>query len=209
LAVCVNFLFPKFSASRLPTMVRIALLGAVVAGCYGALHDQVSYAISPEYFTKLKFRQFSYADFGWQPQLFAAEVGFLATWWVGLLAGWFVARAGLAEMPAAERSACTVRSFAIILTVAPAAGLAGAVLGVVMTRDGNLGGWHHWRQELGIEDLRAFVIVAYLHAAGYLGALVGLVLSIVYVRRCLARSHKAEPVATATRLRSDTHSSTE
>jgi hypothetical protein len=189
----MNFLFPRFPASRLPTMARIMLLGAVIAGCYGALHDQVSYAISPEYFTKLKFRQFSYADFGWPPRLFAAEVGFLATWWVGLLAGWFVARAGLAEMPVAERWPCTVRSFAIFLTVAPAAGLTGALLGVMMTGDGNLGAWYYWRQELGIEDLRAFIIVAYLHAAGYMGALVGLGLAIVYVRRCLARSHKAAP----------------
>src|SRR5262245_32181747 len=94
----MNLLYPKFPVRRLPTMIGIAMLGAVIAGPYGAVHDQISYAISPEYFTKLKFRQFSYANFGWPPQLFAAEVGFLATWWVGLLAGWFLARAGLAEL---------------------------------------------------------------------------------------------------------------
>jgi hypothetical protein len=182
-------------------MIRIALLGAVVAGCYGALHDQISYAISPEYFTKLKFQQFSYAHFGWPPRFFAAEVGFLATWWVGLLAGWFVARAGLAEMPVTRRWLCTVKAFAIFLVVAPVAGLIGAVLGAVKTVDGNLGGWHYWRQELGIEDLRAFVIVAYLHAAGYLGALAGLVLAVVYVRRCLAQSRQAEQVSAADRPR--------
>jgi hypothetical protein len=191
----MNFLYPKFPARRLPAMARVALLGAVVAGCYGALHDQVSYAISPEYFTKLKFRQFSYADFGWTPRLFAAEVGFLATWWVGLFAGWFVARAGLVELPAAERRSCTVRSFAIVLSVAAVAGLVGAVLGVVVTRNGDLGGWSYWKQEYGIEDLQAFMIVAYLHAAGYLGALAGLILAIVYVRRCLARSRRSSAEA--------------
>ncbi len=191
----MNLLYPKFPANRLPAMIRIALLGAVVAGCYGALHDQISYAISPEYFTKLKFRQFSYADFGWPPRLFASVVGFLATWWVGLCAGWFVARAGLAELPAAERRTCTFKSFAIVLTIAPVAGLIGVVVGVVVTRDGNLGGWTHWAQTLGIEGLRAFVIVAYLHAAGYLGALAGLVLAIVYVRRCLRRSRSVTECA--------------
>jgi hypothetical protein len=198
----MNFLYPKFPAHHLPAMVRVACLGAVVAGCYGALHDQVSYAISPEYFTKLKFRQFDYADFGWPPRLFAAEVGFLATWWVGLVAGWFLARAGLAEMPATERWPCTVRSFAIFLTVAPVAGLIGAVLGVALTRDGSLGAWSQWKHEFRIEDLRAFVIVAYIHAAGYLGALAGLVLAIVYVRRRLARSQStAEFGAVANRPR--------
>jgi hypothetical protein len=67
LIACMNLLYPRFPANRLPAMTRIALLGAVVAGGYGAAHDQASYAISPEYFTKLKFRQFAYADFGWPP----------------------------------------------------------------------------------------------------------------------------------------------
>ena len=87
-------------------MARMALLGAAIAGPYGALHDQISYIISPEYFTKMKFRQFSYADFGWPDRVFAAEVGFLATSWVGLFGGWFVARAGLAGMPKGMRWSC-------------------------------------------------------------------------------------------------------
>jgi hypothetical protein len=117
------------------------------------------------------------------PRAFAAEVGFLSTWWVGLIAGWAVARAGLAELPVRERRACTARAFAIVLTATPACGLAGALLGAAATRDGDFGGWSGWQQALGIEDLRAFVVVAYLHAAGYLGAAAGLVLAIVYVRR--------------------------
>lgn len=183
----MNFLYPRIPAGRLPAIVHIALLGVAVAGCYGALHDQVSYTISREYFTRLKFRQFAYADFGAPPRLFAAEVGFLGTWWVGLLAGWFVARAGLAEIPAPARWPCTVRAFAIIMAVAALAGLIGAVLGVVKTVDGDLGGWHYWQQKLSIDDMRGFVIVAYLHAAGYLGALLGLILAVAYVRTSLAR----------------------
>jgi hypothetical protein len=136
----LNILYPKIPANRLPAMVRVTFLGAVVAGCYGAVHDQVSYAISPEYFTKVKFRQFHYADFGWSPRLFAAEVGFLAASGVGLVAGWFIARAGLAELPATERRSCTFGSFAILLTVAPVAGLIGAVLGISNTNDGDLSG---------------------------------------------------------------------
>src|SRR5437773_893001 len=80
-----------------PTL-RLALLGAAIAGAYGAVHDQVSYTISPEYFTKVKFHQFAYADFGWPPRVFAAEVGFLASSLVGLIAGWLLARLGLAEL---------------------------------------------------------------------------------------------------------------
>jgi hypothetical protein len=50
-------------------MFGLAVMGALIAGAYGILHDQISYTISPEYFTKLKFEQFHYANFwprgGW------------------------------------------------------------------------------------------------------------------------------------------------
>ena len=78
----MNLLYPKFPLKHLPTMLRTALAGMIVAGCYGALHDQISYSISEEYFTKLKFHQFGYANFGLHPRIFAAEVGFLAIWWL-------------------------------------------------------------------------------------------------------------------------------
>ncbi|MGC4007135.1 MAG: hypothetical protein QM811_30010 [Pirellulales bacterium] len=111
----LNPLYPRYPLARLPTMLGIAALGAVVAGTYGALHDQISYAISPEYFHRLKFRQFDYADFGWPPRVFASEVGFLATAGVGFCAGWFLARAGLAEIPPPRRQGCVIRAFAIAL----------------------------------------------------------------------------------------------
>jgi hypothetical protein len=88
----MNFLYPRLRASWLPIMLAHALLGAALAGLYGIVHDQITYTISPEYFARLKFAQFHYADFGLPPRIFVAEIGFLAAWWVGFLAGWFVAR---------------------------------------------------------------------------------------------------------------------
>jgi hypothetical protein len=199
----MNWLYPRFPLRHLGHMVRTALVGAAVAGCYGAAHDQVSYAISPEYFTKLKFHQFAYADFGWPPRSFAAVVGFLATWWVGMFAGWIVSRAGLVELPPERRRADTIRAFAIVLTVAAVVGASGVLIGAVRT-SGGLSGWYEWQQVLGIEDLRAFAIVAHLHAAGYLGALAGLILAVVYVRRCVARTRSAAP----DRVPNSAHSST-
>jgi hypothetical protein len=192
----MNVLYPNFPAGRLPTMIRVALLGAVVAGAYGTVHDQISYAISPEYFTKMKFRQFHWADVGLPPRAFASEVGFLATWWVGLIAGWFAARAGLAELPPAVRGRCTARCFGIALTITPLVGLAAALLGYAVTQTGDLSAWAEWQFLFGLDDLPGFVIVAYLHWGGYLGALLGLIAAVVYVRRCLARARRADRTAT-------------
>jgi hypothetical protein len=179
----MNIVFPKFPAKQIPAMIRLALLGAVVAGLYGAVHDQISYTISPEYFTKFKFVQFSYANFGWPDRLFAAAVGFLASWWVGLIGGWFVARAGLVQLPASTQRQCTVKAFLIVLMVTAFAGLVAAVIGAGLASWSDLRGWSEFQQTLNLEDLVSFVIVAYLHVGSYLGGLIGLVLAVVYIRK--------------------------
>lgn len=49
-----------------------------------------------------------------------------------------------------------------------------------------LTGWRACRDACSIRDLPGFVIVAWLHASGYVGALLGLVVAIVLVRRDVA-----------------------
>ena len=83
----MNIFYPKIQLRHLPRMLGIAFLGAIVGGVYGILHDQITYSISQEYFTKLKFDQFRYADFGFPARVFVSEVGFLAACWAGSSAG--------------------------------------------------------------------------------------------------------------------------
>ncbi len=184
-----NIWYPVIPARRLAVMAGIAVLGAAAAGAYGCLHDQVSYTISPEYFTRLKFAQFASADFGWPPRVFVAEIGVLATWWVGLIAGWILARAGLAELAQSQGRKPIRNAFAIAAGVAVVVGVVGALLGAARTR-GDVRAWNEWQERLDVQDLRGFVIVAHLHVASYLGAAAGLVAAVVYVRRNLARRER-------------------
>jgi hypothetical protein len=179
----VNFWYPEFPLRRLPTIVGITIAGALFAGLYGALHDQISYSISEEYFTKLKFYQFAYANFGWPPRLFAAEVGVLATWWFGLVGGWLLARLGLAELWISGRRSCMLRAFTLAATIAVAVGTLGVLAAVVRIQLAGLNGWQEWQTGLRLHDPRDFVIVAYLHVASYLGGVLGLTGAAVYVHR--------------------------
>ena len=67
-------------------LIRCGAVGAAVMAIFGALHDQLSYSISPEYFTLFKFEQFDVPR-SWPPRLGAAMVGGVAGGAAGLVAG--------------------------------------------------------------------------------------------------------------------------
>ena len=48
----LRYLIPVFPIRDLPIMLRFTLIGALIAGTYGVLHDQITYSIGPEYFTQ-------------------------------------------------------------------------------------------------------------------------------------------------------------
>ena len=43
---------------KLVTIPILFVLACLFAGIYGALHNQISYSVAPEYFTQFKFIQF-------------------------------------------------------------------------------------------------------------------------------------------------------
>jgi hypothetical protein len=179
----MNLLYPNLQWRWLPSMLKYALLGSIVAGGYGIIHDQITYSISPEYFTRLKFSQFHYADFGLPPRVFVGEIGFLATWWVGFVAGWFVARIEVPAFPPRTARGHASRAFLTILAFALTASIIGYLLGLLRRSNSDLSSWEGFATNRGVLDLPSFVRVAYIHNASYLGGLVGLMSAIVRLRR--------------------------
>ncbi len=177
----MNLLYPKLSVRSFLYMLGATLFGVLVAGIYGALHDQISYSISPEYFKKMKFQQFAHANFGWPPRVFAAEVGFLASWWVGMIAGWIIGRIGYGFLPIERATKRVLNAFAILIGTAIICGIIGVLLGYFQTQGSGIDDWQDWREELKLEHTREFAIVAYLHGWSYLGAIFGLIAAIVYL----------------------------
>ena len=173
-----RFIIPKIALRDLPPMLFISFVGAAVAGAYGILHDQITYTLSPEYFTKLKFHQFDYADFGFSERVFAAEIGFLATWWVGLFAAWFLARRVLPNQPRARAYRQITIGFAIVVACALSAGCLGYVIGACRGPVAADSAWHSVLTSLNVEDRQAFIRVAYIHNGSYLGGLFGLLVAL-------------------------------
>jgi hypothetical protein len=186
-------LYPKLRLDLLPAMFGYALLGALTAGFYGVLHDQITYSISPEYFTRLKFLQFHYADFGLPPRCLVAEIGFLATWWVGLIAGWFLARMVMPRCPSDKARANIFRGFGIVLSFGFAGALLAFLYGLLRGPDADYSNWHEFVAARGVVDLPNFVRVAYIHNASYLGGLLGLITALVHLRHLKQQTAPATP----------------
>lgn len=143
-------------------------LGALVAlaALYGALHDQLSYTLGPEYFTCLKFPQFGLLDEQVAPRWRVAQVGVLAGTTAGLPLGlallWRV-RGRRGEGRLLWQGAAVVLMGAIILAAV------GLVLGWMV-----LGFGHVQRVPTCVADARGFLLAAWMHDGSYLGALLGL-----------------------------------
>jgi hypothetical protein len=177
----MNLLYPKIRFDQLSAMVGYAALGGVLAGIYGIIHDQVTYSISHEYFTRLKFSQFHYANLSFPPRVFVAEIGFLATWWVGFIAAWFIARVTLPAFSRPTAFRYILRGFFIVFAVAFMACIAAYILGLLHGPD--YSSWQPLASALQVSDLPGFVRVAYIHNGSYLGGLIGLIAAIIYIRK--------------------------
>lgn len=178
----LKFFIPLVNKTQLKEIFTISTIGAFIAGLYGIAHDQITFSISEEYFTKLKFKQFSYADFGLPDRVFAGLIGFLATWWVGFFSAWFISRILIARNWTKGLYRKCLLAFCWILTFALLGSLAGFIMGKF--HDGNYNNWILLCRNLGVLDVPSFVKVAYIHNAGYIGAGLGFVLVIARIFKC-------------------------
>ena len=178
----LKYLVPKIALHDLPVMLGFAFLGALIAGAYGIVHDHITFTIGPEYFTKLKFEQFGWANIHQGERVFVSCIGFLATWWVGLIVGWVLARRLVPNqhLPTARRK--ILNGFMVVFVTGFVFGIGGYLYGLFRGVDADYSDWEFALRRFEIDDIWSFVRVAYIHNAGYLGGLIGLVLTFFLVK---------------------------
>lgn len=179
----LKYLIPNIALSDLLPMFITGIIGAIIAGAYGIVHDHLTYSIGPEYFTQFKFYQFRYADLGFGDRVFVSCIGFLASWWVGLIIGWLLARRFIPNQPRVIAYQKIADSFGIVFLCGFASGLIGYVYGLWCGPAGDYSAWEEPLGQIGVSDVWRFVRVGYIHNASYLGGVIGLVLALVLVRR--------------------------
>ncbi len=178
----LNYLVPRIALADLPPMFGMAFIGAIIAGAYGILHDHITFSIGPEYFTNFKFEQFDYVDFGLGERVFVSFVGFLATWWVGFIIAWFLSRRLIPNQPRSMAYRGIFQGFAIVVACGILAGIGGYCYGVWRGPDSDYSAWLPIVRRCQITDTWAFVRVAYIHNASYLGGLAGIIISLIVIQ---------------------------
>ena len=152
-----------------------------MAGVYGILHDQLTYTISHEYYTKFKFYQFRIAQYGDeailnQPRLYVARVGFLATWWTGVPIGLVLGLVGLVHKDHKSMFKVTIKALMIALIVTFITGLIGLTYGFTVLAESGV----NWWLPDNLVQTKNFIAVGSMHNFSYLGGAVGMLVGIVY-----------------------------
>lgn len=169
----------------------LLVAACVVSAVYGALHNQISYTVSPEFFhTDLFFRFDTPKSF--ENRAGASIVGALSSWWMGLLIGPPVLLVGLALPGWKAYLKHSLIAFGVVMATALVVGLIGLAVGFLVVDASNAPMNIFVSQEGAIRMGRAGT----MHNFGYLGGFLGIFTGLLYlftVRKWLQREPSAAP----------------
>jgi hypothetical protein len=174
---------------KFATFVVFLFASLLAAGLFGVVHDQISYTVSAEYFTKFKFIQFHLLDLGVPERIRAAKVGFLASWWMGVPLGLLTGVAGFIHPSTSQMRRALLLSLPVIMSFTLAFALLGLVYGFRQTVNLDLGNYAGWFVPQDLKQPRNFICVGYMHNSAYIGGVVAI--PVAWIFHFLYRRHTA------------------
>ncbi|MFV0530270.1 MAG: hypothetical protein ACK5MD_02405 [Flavobacteriales bacterium] len=172
-------------------LMLILIIAPILGGIYGIIHDQITYTISNEYYSKFKFIQFGLENWGLgrnigietnpeirleSPRFGASFIGILATWWVGMIIGIILGLIGLIHKNGKEMFVITMKAFLLTTGVALLTGFIGLGYGKLFLTENR----PNWDLPENLIDYDNFIMVGSMHNFSYLGGLIGLIIGVIY-----------------------------
>jgi hypothetical protein len=133
------------------------------------VHNQISYTVSPEYFTKFKFQQFGLGGSPYFARVRVAIVGLLASWWMGVPIGVLVGLAGFIHHSAGRMLRVLLWSILVAVVFTLLFGLCGLLYGYFQTEHIDLADYRDWFIPEDVMNLRRFLCAGYMHNSSYRG----------------------------------------
>lgn len=165
---------------KLLVYILLVLIAVGVAGVYGALHNQISYTVSPEYFTKFKFQQFGYTDTQIPERIRASFVGFNASWWMGIPIGLLIGIVGFIHRGYRRMLTVSLQAMGIAVAFTLLFGLCGLFYGFIQTSNLNLADYRYWYLPNHVVEIRRFLCAGYMHNSAYFGGVLSILVAWVY-----------------------------
>ncbi|MDG1333850.1 MAG: hypothetical protein P8P74_16045 [Crocinitomicaceae bacterium] len=174
------------------TWLLMLILVPIVSGVYGIFHDQITYSISPEYFTHFKFNQFKIdQNLRDSERLAAALVGFLATWWIGIPLAVILGIVPYKKLDPTQYRLVMIQSVKVVFITAVILGVVGYLVGLYVASK-----YADWPMNFSgpidvtqIKNWDNFWVVGTIHNFSYIGALVGLIVALFRQFRAIKRAH--------------------
>lgn len=163
---------------KLMLMPVLLVIACIFAGLYGAIHNQISYSVSPEYFTRFKFYQFEFYD-TYPDRVGAALVGWGAAWWMGSLIGYVLVPLGLVIPGPRKYFKSMIKVLGVVAVTTLIVGLGALVFAIFTLSPESVGELTRYGNK--IEDDLAFARTGSMHNFSYLGGLVGIITGAVAV----------------------------
>lgn len=155
---------------KLSAAVGLIIVACLAAGVYGMLHNQISYTVSPEYFTQFKFVQFA-LPLEQQNRWGASIVGWRASWWMGIIISIILIPLGLI-MPTWQRYIRSVLwAFLVVIMTTLLVGIGGLLDAIISYRFSTPPDFGF---RLSLNDPVAFACAGRMHNFSYLGGLIGI-----------------------------------
>ena len=158
-------------------ILPLTLVGCLIAGCYGMLHNQLSYTVSPDYFHEFKYIQFRMAA-DLPGRVGAAIIGWRASWWMGVIIAVFIVPVSLFAKSPRETAIICLKGYAIVACTALILGLCALLYAVCMLTAEAVGTVTRYDHE--ISNPLAFMHAGFMHNFSYLGALIGIIFAVIW-----------------------------
>ena len=155
----------------------LLIAACLTAGVYGAVHNQISYTVSPEYFHVFKFKQFDIAP-EYRNRFGAAMVGWYASWWMGFLIGVPVLLVGLIMPGVRLYWNRSLQSFVVVAVTALLVGLGALEYASMTVTEEMLS--DYWIPDR-VTDGLAFTRAGTMHNFSYTGGFIGIVTGSVFL----------------------------
>ncbi|RRJ86905.1 hypothetical protein EG240_15745 [Paenimyroides tangerinum] len=154
----------------------IVIFSIIIACLFGAIHNQLSYSVSYEFFEHFLFGNFGTNEWNLNnKRIEASVVGILGSYWVGFILGIIYAVICL-FINTENKFKYILKAISINIFFALIGSIIGYIIGFIIPWE-NLGIW----MEFGTQNPQKYVQANFMHSGSYYGGIIGLIIGIIYL----------------------------